>query len=95
LLGAVALAEGDGAVLHRVEINCDSERGAQLVITGIALADARAGGVDAVRDAKFAQTLGDVAGDGDEFGLGGYGDDEDFRGRDGEWEGEDLVGVTY
>src|SRR5690349_17406399 len=60
LLERVAVAEGDGVVVHRLVIDGDAPRGANLVLAAVALAD-RAALVELGGEAA-AQVLEDLAG---------------------------------
>ncbi|KUI60383.1 hypothetical protein VP1G_11257 [Cytospora mali] len=92
LLGGVALAQRDGAVLDGLEVDGDAEGGAELVVARVALADGGRRVVHAAGDAQGPELLPELARYRREFLVGGEGHDEDLCWGQRWGEGEDLVG---
>jgi hypothetical protein len=65
------------------KVERDAERRAELVVTGVPLANRRVRVVDAGRDAEAAELLRDLGDERLELGVGGERDDEALDGGDG------------
>lgn len=69
LFGGVPIAQGESVVFERLEVDGDAQRSPELVVAGVAFADAGGGIVDAVGDPKLAQLLAEPADQGHEIGV--------------------------
>jgi hypothetical protein len=86
----VTVAQCDCTVLERLEINSDAQRGAELVVSAVALADGGRRVVYAAGDAggpEFLREFADLRG---EVLVRRERDDEDLSRCDGRGEGENL-----
>ena len=90
LLGGVAVAEGEGLVLDRLEIDGDTERSAQLVVAGITLADTGRRVVHAAGDTQSAQFRGQGLDERFERGVGRERDQEHLGRGNSRGEGKNL-----
>lgn len=90
LLGRVAVAQGDGVVLDGLEVDGDTEGSAQLVVTGVTLANAGRRVIHTAGNTQTAQLHAQVLGQGLEGGVGGERHQQDLGRGDGWGEGEDL-----
>jgi len=90
LASAVALAQGDGAVLEGLEVDGDAEGGAELVVAAVPLADRSGRVVDAAGNTGGPELLRQLARMGSEVLVGGQGNEEHLGRSNSGREGEDL-----
>jgi hypothetical protein len=80
LLGGIAVAQSEGVVLDGLEVDSDTERCAELVVTGVTLADTGGRVVHTVGYTELAQLGGQALGQRLEGGVGGEGNQQDLCG---------------
>ena len=85
LLGAVPISEGEGVVLDRLKVDCDTERRTELVVPRVALAYGCRGIINSIGDPELPQLLAHALDQWFEIRMAGKRYQQNLRRSDRRW----------